>query len=213
MAKIVKVLNIIYKTGLCLGGIGIFIYSLFCLPAHLNLSAWSTDISAYLNSFDVMTLYRLSLIGPFLSGTSLFIAALAALLTLFIYNRRENQHQWDESFRSIYGAFWNDEKIFPKIRTYIVSDHLYEKHLKPTLEDRIRTGKLDNNLNETQNNLLDEIDRFCAILVRARSFGRWPISRRRRQLWKKLLYTDMWTTRNRDALKKYIEMQWEELVP
>jgi hypothetical protein len=206
---ILNILNRLAKIGVFLGGFGIFIYSIFCSQLYLRLPFWLANVNTYINSLNFDALYRISLIGPFISGISLFIAALAAFLT---FNRRANQHQWDEGFRALYSAFWND-KEFPLLRSWIVSDQLYDAKLRPLLTKRNTTGKFENNLTEPENLLLDKIDRFCAVMVRARSFGTWRTSRSRKRLWKKLLYSDVWTNRNRHELREYIKVQWEELLP
>jgi hypothetical protein len=111
------------------------------------------------------------------------------------------------------------------VRSWIVSNKLYQAKLEPILKARNDDGRDENNRNEIENCVLDKLDRFCAIMLRAKTFDNQRVSwyfrwsdrkfyRDQEKLLSKCLYDKFWRDRafqKRAELYKYIQNEWPEL--
>lgn len=163
-----------------------------------------------------MLYWILGQVGPFLSGISLLLAAIVAWVVYFTFNRKDLYQRWVDSFRVLYREFWNDEEM-SKVRMWLVSDRLYSDHLQQVLRERNTQPDDHNNLERTENEALNSVDRFLALMVRAQSFASDIQNMRhltpaQRALWDKLLRRRFWDEPNREDLKRYVEKHWEELL-
>lgn len=147
-------------------------------------------------------------LGPLLSGTALLIAAVASWVTYAFYHRRTIQSAWIESYRLLYAEFWKDEKI-AMVRHMITDDVTYTA-TEPILLARLKTDS--NQLSEQDNQTLELIDRFCALLIRIRFFENQQVTKKQRELWNET-YRNTWIAviRRRRALASYIYRFWPSL--
>jgi hypothetical protein len=172
-------------------------------------------------------------IGPFLGGISLFFATIVAWVTAFIITwrnaRLERYMTAVNSFRSLYEAFWKSDDI-SDARKWIISADEYAKILKPVLENRNRQplNQLDkdkfgwplNQLDKYQNDVLETLDKFLAVLVRIKSFsisGELDyIPEAQQILWGKVIHASFWIDfayNHRLELWVYLHRHWDELIP
>lgn len=151
------------------------------------------------------TLEILNKIGPFLSGVSLLLAACAAWVTVFKINRRAMYMTWLDGFRALYAEFWQNRNI-ARVRSWISSDVEYAE-LEKILLERLKSKR--NLLNAEANKTLEQIDQFCALLVRIEFFDRTIMTRQQRDLWQRT-YGDFWGKKinEREALRQYMEEYW-----
>jgi hypothetical protein len=159
--------------------------------------------------------WTLGQLGPVLSGISLLIGAIVAWYVYFKFNRKDLYQRWVDSFRVLYEEFWSNEEM-GTIRMWIVSDQLYSTNLEQVLIRRNGQPDNHNNLDANDNKVLNSLDRFCSLMVRAQSFASDRQNMRhltpeQRALWSKLLYTGFWAGRGRTELEKYVAKQWPEL--
>ena len=133
------------------------------------------------------TLDALSKIGPFLSGISLLAAAGAAWITVFKINRRALYVAWLDGFRTLYEEFWQNEKIV-RVRNWISSDIEYAE-LEKVLSERLKDKQ--NSLSPEDNEKLECIDQFCALLVRIEFFDGTIMTKKQRDLWH-IVYENFW---------------------
>jgi hypothetical protein len=103
------------------------------------------------------SLWWLGKIGP--AVASVFIGLVA-----YSYYSRNLRHQWIQNFQALYAEFWT-EKDHSDVRSWIVSNQLYEKKLRHVLEARNNDGRHNNNRDEDENIVLDKVDRFCSIQI------------------------------------------------
>lgn len=149
--------------------------------------------------------------APLANAVGLVLAGIAAFAFFFavqIYQRRD---QWLVSFRALYAEFWGDKHV-AEARAIIVSTTCYNEILRPILNKRNASD--DNLLDMPENEVIDKIDRFCAIMVRITSFSSTLREPDEFELWEKLFY-DFWKNKVQPCaeLKRYIDDHWKELKP
>jgi hypothetical protein len=117
------------------------------------------------------------------------------------------QAAWIESYGSLYTEFWKDEGI-ASVRNLIANDVAYAS-IEPILEARLKTES--NTLDAKENETIEQIDRFCAMLIRIKM---QPLTKKQRELWNET-YRDAWIARvkKRKALRTYMETHWPGLRP
>jgi hypothetical protein len=71
-----------------------------------------------------MSLTAMAQISQILGGIALFMAAIAAWCTLFLYHRKNIELQWADGFRQIYADFWENDNV-AKARRWIDNDSEY----------------------------------------------------------------------------------------
>ena len=150
----------------------------------------------------------LSMLGPIIGGLSLLVAALVAWRTFVVVQKRTADITWIDSFHDLYSEFWKDEKI-AKVRMWIVSDKEYAK-IVGVLEDRLRTE--NNVFGPDENEVLESIDQFCALLTKLQHFSSLEVSRRHVDPWKDV-YAHFWIEKikERKALVRYMDRFWRRL--
>jgi len=147
-------------------------------------------------------------LGPLLGGASLAAGAVATWVTYFFYHRKTVQAAWIESYRLLYAEFWKDEGI-AAVRNLIANDVAYAL-IEPILEERLKTDS--NKLSAEENEMIELIDRFCALLIRIKFFESRRLSKTQRALWNET-YRDYWIARvkTRKALRAYMDRFWPGL--
>jgi hypothetical protein len=106
-------------------------------------------------------------IGPLLSGIGLIVTATAAWTTYIFYYRKTTDANWLDTFRKLYEEFWKSDEM-ARMRKYLASDDEYA-NLEAILIERVADTR--NKLNSEQNDKLELVDRFCALMIRILSFG------------------------------------------
>ncbi len=151
----------------------------------------------------------LNMIGPFLSGIGILIAAAIGLISYIFIHRRAAQTAWIEAFRTLYSEFWKDNEI-TQVRRWITNDEEY-KDIKDVLDKRMEGG--DNNSMSTEDNdKIEKIDRFCSIMMRVKYFGQMEMTDQQRDLYNDT-YKNFWAKKisQRPEFKKYIDKFWKGL--
>lgn len=151
---------------------------------------------------------KLQQIGGFMSGVSLFFVAIAAWVTFFYVQRRTLYGQWVESFRQIYAEFWKDPEI-SKVRRWITSDDEYTV-LRDVLRERLKNEA--NTLSAQENEVIESLDKFLALILRVISFNKGKMNRDQRELWS-ALYENFWVRKiySRPEIKEYVQKYWTYL--
>ena len=121
-------------------------------------------------------------IGPLLGGIGSLIGGCSVLAAFLFIQRRTVDAQWVDGFRQIYAEFWKDDTI-SEVRRWIVSNSEYES-LRVVLVERAKT--IENNLDTESNKILEKIDKFCALMLRVKSFEHRAMSDHQRQLFKEM---------------------------
>jgi hypothetical protein len=157
------------------------------------------------------TLSFLNMIGPFLSGISLLIAAVIGVVSYIFIHRRAVQTAWIETFRTLYGEFWKDDEI-TQVRRWITNDEEY-KDIKSMLDKRMEGGD-NNSMSIEENDKIEKIDRFCSIMMRVKYFGQMEMTDHQRNLYNDT-YKNFWVIKisQRSELRKYIDKFWKGLSP
>ena len=162
---------------------------------------------------DTTLLTQLQQFGQFLGGIGLILAGGTAFVTLLTYQRRAAEHQWLESFRSVYAEFWNNRQS-AQARLWIASDEAY-KDLETVLMERL--ASTDNLLdtgdeNFEKNRKLETLDFFLSVCVRVNSLGQ-NTPAKHKGLWRRVFH-DFWFRKmaERTALKEYAERYWPEVI-
>jgi hypothetical protein len=147
-------------------------------------------------------------LGPLLGGVSLAAGAVATWVTYFFYHRKTVHAAWIESYRLLYAEFWKDKDI-AIVRNLIANDVAYAA-VEPILEERLKTDS--NQLSVEENEMIELIDRFCALLVRIKFFEGRGLSKTQQALWNET-YRDYWIVhvKTRIALRKYMDRFWPGL--
>ena len=145
--------------------------------------------------------------GPLLSGLALSAAATAAWTTLLVYNRRTIEAAWIDSLRKLHAEFWNDDEM-AKVRKWLSSESEYKK-----LEDILlrRLSADENNMSSEENDRLEDIDRFCALMSRIGYFGRRSHTWEQAQHYKFTLAHWLVKMKSRKALIDYAARFWTPL--
>lgn len=151
----------------------------------------------------------LNMIGPFLGGLGIIITALLAVITYFFIHQRTTETSWVESFRVLYGEFWKDDEI-TQVRRWITNSLEYEI-LEETLKIRMKNDD-GNYLSEEDNNTLENLDRFCSVMMRIKYFGQMKMTKRQRELYRET-YESFWRKKinERVLLRDYINRYWPGL--
>jgi|NGEPerStandDraft_6_1074524.scaffolds.fasta_scaffold222176_1 hypothetical protein len=146
-------------------------------------------------------------LGPILSGFSLVAAAAAAWTTFIFYHRKTLDAAWIESYRLLYAEFWKDEDI-AAVRNFITNDLAYAE-IEPILDKRLSTDS--NTLDHEDNKKIEQIDKFCALLIRVKLSER-RLKKPQRDLWNET-YRDPWIApaKKRAALRNYMIRFWPGL--
>jgi hypothetical protein len=177
-------------------------------------------------------------IGPFISGISLAAAAAVTYYIGTVINernkeeqrrevtrldeeqklanakaeeerRREEERNATDTFRALYAQFWQNASV-AKIRRCVVNDQEYAT-IAPVLSRRNAEYPESNNLCKSDNDVLEEIDQFCATLVRIRSYADHErMTPRQLDVWNKVL-GNFWLERiktERDEFHTYIKNHW-----
>jgi hypothetical protein len=149
--------------------------------------------------------------APLGNELGLVLAGIAAFAFFIAVQMHQRRDQWLGSFRGIYGEFWGDDHV-AYARSIIVSSTCYNEILRPILNKR--NNNEENFLTLEENDILDKIDRFCAIMVRVTSFSSTLKKPDEFELWEKLFY-DFWINKvePREGLRTYIQNHWKELKP
>jgi len=146
-------------------------------------------------------------VGPLLSGFSLAAAAIAAWTTYVFYHRKTLDAAWIESYRLLYAEFWKDKDI-ASVRNFITNDVAYTE-IEPILDKRLSTDS--NTLDHEENEKIELIDKFCALLIRVK-LSESGLKKPQRDLWNET-YRDPWIERvkTRTALRNYMTKYWPGL--
>jgi hypothetical protein len=147
-------------------------------------------------------------IAPLISSIALAIGAGAAWATLFFFQSRTLKMQWAESFRQIYSDFWKDENVAKarrRIDNALEFDALREVIAKSLLDDKI-------GLDPYEYEILEDLDGFCAILLRAALLGEGKMTSAQREQWT-AMFGSYWVNRlyERPELKDYVNRYWPYL--
>ncbi len=146
-------------------------------------------------------------IGPFLSGIGLIFTAGAAWTTYLFYYRKTTDTNWLDTFRKLYEEYWKSDEM-ARMRKYLASEDEYAK-LEAILIKRLAdaTNKLDTH----ENDILELVDRFCALMIRILSFGEVSTKPRQKSLYNPLFNYWIVTIKKRRQLMLYLENCWEPL--
>jgi hypothetical protein len=144
-------------------------------------------------------------LGPLISAVALCVAAAGTWVTYIFFHRKTMQVTWIDSYRTLYAEFWKEENN-AIVRNLITSDIAYAG-IERVLIKRLKSD--NNDLSDSENEVLERIDKFCALLVRIQFFESLKPSQKQRDLWNKT-YGDFWIIkiRKREALRDYIVKFW-----
>ncbi|MCR6734315.1 MAG: hypothetical protein NVV83_09610 [Afipia sp.] len=101
-------------------------------------------------------------------------------VTLFVVHLHAKSYQWLEGFQSLYKSFWDDDEI-ARTRKFLVNDVTYIT-LRDVLKKRL--ASTNNNLTPEENDELEKIDRFCALMVRISFFANLSRNKEHRNLYR-----------------------------
>lgn len=146
-------------------------------------------------------------VGPYLSGIGLLIGAAAAWTTYAFYHRRTIEDNWVSTFRALYAEFWNDKKM-GVVRKYLSSEEEYGK-LDVILTKRLAVA--ENLLSSEENDILEILDRFCAMMVRILYFGRRKMRPHQAKLYDAVFGYWKESIKKRKNVKAYIKKYWTSL--
>jgi len=144
-------------------------------------------------------------LGPLMSAVALCAAAAGTWVTYIFFHRKNMQATWIDSYRALYAEFWKEDNN-AIVRNFITSDIAYAG-VERILIKRLKSD--NNDLSDSENEVLERIDKFCALLVRIQFFESLKPTRKQRDLWNKT-YGDFWIIkiRKREALREYIVKFW-----
>lgn len=147
-------------------------------------------------------------VAPLISSIALIVGAIGAWATLIFVQRRTLEMQWVEAFRHIYSEFWKDESI-ANARRRIDNDHEFAP-LQKTISRLLSDGNVD--MDSKDYELLEDLDKFCALLLRAAFFNKRRMTSVQRELWT-AMFESYWVNRlyERPELKIYVERYWPSL--
>ena len=157
----------------------------------------------YLAFFDA-----LNKIGPFVSGVSLLIAALAAWVTLLLFHKRTLDINWIAGIRILYADFWDDTRM-ANVRVWLSSEKEYSIISEILIK---RLTYKHNDLSLDENIKLDQIDRLCSFMARIAIFGRIPMTTKQRELYDSLYVYWADVLQSREELFEYIQRYWPDLT-
>ena len=94
-----------------------------------------------------------------------------------------------------------------EVRKWISNDEAF-REIEPILSARA-AGQVP----AKDYNVLEQIDRFCALLARVATLSRKPMNEEQLMLWHKSYYS-YWLTKaaERQVLKHYVQTHWEDLL-
>ena len=163
-------------------------------------------------------------VGQIVSGISLLFGAGVALWTAINVTRRQGaaqQKEWNElrrsaasdTLRALHHQFWQDEDVV-KIRRCVVNDVEYNEYLKPVLARRNALPRgTPNTLSREDNDVLEEVDRYCGTMLRIKSFIQdYALTPTESELWRTLLWSH-WREKiksDRAELRDYIAAHWDK---
>ena len=151
-------------------------------------------------------------LGSLIGGIALSLSAIAAITTLFFVSRRQvmltrmqQDADWQKNFRDTYIQFWKDADL-ATVRGWISNDNLYEE-IEPVLVTRLQSTR--NTLSQEDNEKLEMIDRFCAVIASIDVLGAYSLSPMQNTLYQRV-YGTFWpdAIQERKALKEYVERYW-----
>jgi hypothetical protein len=147
-------------------------------------------------------------LGPLLSGFALLLAATATWVTYLFIARRTMQNAWIDTYRVLHAEFWKDDNI-AIVRNWITSEVAYVE-VEKILSERLKSE--ENHLNSSENQTLEKIDKFCALLIRIQFFENSRMTKTQRDLWNKT-YGNYWLRKiqQRKALRNYISAYWPSI--
>jgi hypothetical protein len=118
----------------------------------------------------------------------------------------QKRKQWIDDFRTLYAEFWKDADV-SRVRRWIISNKLYDQVLKPVL---IKRNQNSSDLNEDEGMVLDDVDKFIAVIIRLEALEETRMTRRQRALIQKLFFSRYWKTAaaSRPELRTYISRDW-----
>ena len=154
---------------------------------------------------DVATLGQL---GPFIGGVSIFLAACAAWLTLWLVQKRTSHLSWLDSFHDLHKEFWDENNV--TVRSWIISERSYIATFQPVLSDRLKSK--ENSLSTQANKILDDLDRFCSLLLRMELLNEIGMNSAQRKLWESI-HGEYWINQinERQQLREYISKYWPQI--
>jgi hypothetical protein len=147
-------------------------------------------------------------IGPYLSAFGILLGAAAAWTTYWFFHRRTSAATWLDTFRKLYKEFWKSDEM-AKMRKYLASEEEYAK-LEAILTKRLASQL--NTVSSEDNDVLDLVDRFCALMIRILSFGEVSTAPRQRALYQPVFNYWVTTILGRKQLMAYIERYWSPLL-
>lgn len=146
-------------------------------------------------------------IAQLVTAFGIVLTASAGWVTYFFYHRKTLNENWGTVFRALYAEYWNSDDM-AKMRKCIASEEEYAQ-LEVILRKRL--SSVTNLMSSDENDVLEKVDKFCALMIRIISFGERDMDRQQRDLYDPLF--TYWTDAviKRDALMKYIALYWESL--
>lgn len=160
-----------------------------------------------------MDLQTAAQIGQLLSGLALAGGTLTAIVIFKTVQKRQVQDTWSSEFRKAYAEFWSDEDC-TVVRKWILNKHVYEDQVKEVFANRNKCQKEDCDIEFTDHEKLETFDRFCSVLMRAKAFPRYYMSKHEQELWSNFLDHNFWVGRikKREEMFNYLQTHWDRLL-
>jgi hypothetical protein len=151
------------------------------------------------------------LIAGFSALTALGSGVVAGLV--YWLQRKRDEEAWYKEFRELHREFWSDDESLRFSRRCISNDLAYDE-LRAVLEKRLDQGDKCR-LSEAEYKMLDDIDRFCSVLVRVKDINPGRLTEAQQRLWDRAYYV-YWFNRiesgRRPELQRYINLVWPDVV-
>jgi hypothetical protein len=142
------------------------------------------------------------------SAISSVTAVAAVTVTFFAYRLqvRSKDQEWYENFSALYSEFWSDSDLVT-VRTWIACSEAYSK-IEPIIQKKL----IDNEVRESEYQVLEKIDKFCSITIRILHITPATRNPKYREMVRRL-YLSYWIEklREREYLHQYIERFWTTL--
>ena len=158
-------------------------------------------------------LEALARIGPFMSGIGLIAGAVIAAISLTKFNLRHGQKQrddaWLTTFGNLFEKFWYDPDV-SSIRKCVSNDQAYSTIL-PALARRNAMPVDSNTLDVKENELIDQVDKFCFAILRIMYFSKLATETGLES--SQTTFNEYWMRkiRKREELAQYMRRFWTDI--
>ena len=172
-----------------------------------RLSAGESSTEPHPKDYESPKGSQLSISQLVIPITSIVVSGLIGFFALR-HSRRTSQEPWIVTFRELHREFWNDQEI-ARVRAWLCCDEAYEREVRPVLQKRA-VGQVS----ADEYKLLEVLDRFCALMVRAVFMQTSLATARQKEMFKRMGYR-WWLKKlmERPDIATYVERNWENLHP